>query len=130
MATNHYSAQQPPTFSSEVQRQQQATLVKNFVESILAIDPNANVVVAGDLNDFEFSNPVSILESAGLTSLIETLPANERYTYNFEGNAQTLDHLLVTSSLLDKLDGYDVVHINSEFADEIAIMTLVWLDLI
>ncbi|MDF5711033.1 MAG: CARDB domain-containing protein [Nostoc sp. S4] len=113
-----YGPNQPPTLSSETQRQQQATVVKNFVQSILAIDPNANVAVVGDLNDFEFSNPVSILESAGLTSLIETLPQNERYTYNFEGNAQTLDHVLVSNSLLSKLDGYDVVHINSEFADQ------------
>ncbi|WP_265272132.1 CARDB domain-containing protein [Nostoc sp. KVJ3] len=113
-----FGPNQPPILSSEVQRQQQATLVKNFVQSILAIDPNANVVVAGDLNDFEFSNPVSTLESAGLTSLIETLPANERYTYNFEGNAQTLDHILVSNGLLNKLDGYDVVHINSEFSDQ------------
>ncbi|MEH1816631.1 MAG: choice-of-anchor I family protein [Nostoc sp.] len=113
-----FGPNQPPTLSSETQRQQQATLVKNFVESILAIAPNANVVVAGDLNDFEFSNSVSTLESAGLTSLIETLPQNERYTYNFEGNAQTLDHVLVSNNLLNKLDGYDVVHINSEFADQ------------
>nr|MDZ8062739.1 SdiA-regulated domain-containing protein [Nostoc sp. EkiNYC01] len=113
-----FGVNQPPILSSETQRQQQATLVKNFVQSILAIDPNANVVVAGDLNDFEFSNPLTTLESAGLTSLIETLPANERYTYNFEGNAQTLDHILVSSNLLGKLDGYDVVHINSEFADQ------------
>lgn len=113
-----FGPNQPPTLSSETQRQQQATLVKNFVESILAIAPNANVVVAGDLNDFEFSNPVNTLESAGLTSLIETLPQNERYTYNFEGNAQTLDHVLVSKNLLNKLDGYDVVHINSEFANQ------------
>ncbi|MDZ7963062.1 MAG: choice-of-anchor I family protein [Aulosira sp. DedQUE10] len=113
-----FGPNQPPTLTSETQRNQQATVVKNFVESILAINPNANVVVAGDLNDFEFSNPVSILESAGLTSLIETLPQNERYTYNFEGNAQTLDHILVSTNLQSKLDGYDVVHINSEFADQ------------
>ncbi|MFN6564477.1 MAG: putative Ig domain-containing protein [Nostoc sp. ChiSLP01] len=113
-----YGPNQPPTLTSEVQRQQQATLVKNFAESILAIDPNANVVVAGDLNDFEFSNPVKTVKSAGLNSLIETLPQNERYTYNFEGNAQTLDHVLVSNNLLSKLDGYDVVHINSEFADQ------------
>ncbi|MBD2517069.1 SdiA-regulated domain-containing protein [Nostoc sp. FACHB-973] len=113
-----FGVNQPPTLTSETQRQQQATLVKNFVQSILAIDSKANIVVAGDLNDFEFSNPVTTLESAGLTSLIETLPANERYTYNFEGNAQTLDHILVSSNLLNKLDAYDVVHVNSEFADQ------------
>jgi uncharacterized repeat protein (TIGR01451 family) len=81
-------------------------------------NPNANIVVAGDLNDFEFSNPLTTLESAGLNTLIETLPQNERYTYNFEGNAQTLDHIQVSNNLLSKLDGYDVVHINSEFADQ------------
>ncbi|MEA5621950.1 choice-of-anchor I family protein [Nostoc sp. UHCC 0251] len=113
-----FGPNQPPTLNSETQRQQQATLVKNFVQSILAINPNANVVVAGDLNDFEFSAPVTTLESAGLTSLIETLPQNERYTYNFQGNAQTLDHVLVSNNLLKKLDGYDVVHINSEFAEQ------------
>jgi predicted extracellular nuclease/uncharacterized protein YjiK len=111
---------QPPVLSSEVQRNQQATIVKDFVQSILAVNPNANVVVAGDLNDFEFSNPLNILKSAGLTALIETLPQNERYTYNFEGNAQTLDHLLVSGNLLNQLDGFDVVHINSEFADQVS----------
>ncbi len=111
---------QPPTLSSETQRLQQAAIVRDFVQSVLAVNPNANVVVAGDLNDFEFSNPINLVESAGLTNLIETLPANERYTYNFQGNAQTLDHILVSGNLFKQLDGYDVVHINSEFADQIS----------
>ncbi len=111
-----FGVNQPPALTSEAQRNQQATEVRDFVQSILAINPNANVVVAGDLNDFEFSNPLNILEGAGLTTLIETLPQNERYTYNFEGNAQTLDHILVSNNLLGKLNGFDAVHINSEFA--------------
>jgi uncharacterized repeat protein (TIGR01451 family) len=113
-----FGPSQPPALSSETQRNQQATIVADFAKQILAIDPKANIVVAGDLNDFEFSNPLSILKAAGLTPLTETLPANERYTYNFQGNAQTLDHLLVSNNLLAKLDGIDVVHVNSEFADQ------------
>ncbi|MBD3886307.1 cadherin-like domain-containing protein [Phormidium tenue FACHB-886] len=115
-----FGPNQPPSLSSEAQRNQQATIVRDFVQNILSINPNANVVVAGDLNDFEFSNPLSILESGGLNTLIETLPANERYTYNFQGNAQTLDHILVSNNLLTNLNGYDVVHINSEFTDQIS----------
>lgn len=113
-----FGVNQPPTLTTETQRNQQATVVRDFVQSILAIDPNANVVVAGDLNDFEFSNPVNNLESAGLTTLIETLPQNERYSYVFDGNSQTLDHILVSSNLRTNLDGFDAVHINSEFADQ------------
>jgi uncharacterized protein len=116
-----FGPNQPPVLSSEQQRIQQATQVRDFVRSVLAINPNANVVVAGDLNDFEFSQPLTILEDNGnLNTLIETLPANERYTYNFQGNAQTLDHILTSDNLLSKLDGFDVVHFNSEFADQIS----------
>lgn len=115
-----FGPNQPPTLTSENQRSQQATIVRDYVQSLLTTNPNANVIVAGDLNDFEFSNPLNILKSAGLTALIETLPANERYTYNYEGNAQTLDHILVSGYLLNQLNGFDVVHINSEFADQVS----------
>jgi predicted extracellular nuclease/2',3'-cyclic-nucleotide 2'-phosphodiesterase (5'-nucleotidase family)/Ca2+-binding RTX toxin-like protein len=115
-----FGPNQPATLSSEVQRNQQAAIVKDYVQGLLANNPNANIVVAGDLNDFEFSNPLSTLESGGLNTLIETLPANERYTYNFQGNAQALDQILVSNNLSSKLDGFDVVHINSEFADQVS----------
>lgn len=115
-----FGVNQPPLLASEVQRDQQATIVANFVKDLLATDPQAKIIVAGDLNDFEFSKPLTTLEAAGLHSLIETLPPSERYSYNFEGNAQTLDHLQVSSGLLSVLSGYDVVHINSEFADQVS----------
>ncbi len=115
-----YGPTQPPVLTSDVQRSQQAEVVKDFVQDIFAIDPNANIIVLGDLNDFEFSGPLTVLKSAGLTPLVETLPENERYTYNFQGNAQALDHILVSNNLLNTLDGYDIVHINSEFADQVS----------
>lgn len=112
-----FGPNQPPELASETQRMQQAEIVKAFVENLGA---DAKVIVAGDLNDFEFSNPLTLLEGAGLNTLIETLPANERYTYNYQGNAQTLDHLLASDALLAKLDGFDAVHINSEFAEQVS----------
>lgn len=108
---------QPPVLSSEIQRTQQAAIVAAFVGDILTLDANAEVVVLGDLNDFEFSGPVNALKAAGLHDLIETLPANERYSYVFEGNSQTLDHILTSGSLLP-LATDDVVHVNSEFWDQ------------
>ncbi len=110
---------QPPVRSSEVQRTQQATIVANFVQSLTTIDPKANVVVLGDLNDYEYSPALVILKNAGLTDLIEGLPANERYTYVFEGNSQALDHIMVSANLMTKAAPiYDIVHINAEFAGQ------------
>ncbi|MCP6762338.1 MAG: lamin tail domain-containing protein [Fischerella sp. CENA71] len=110
---------QPPTLSSEAQRTQQAQIVNNFVDSVLAADPNANVVVMGDLNDFQFSNPITTLKGGVLTDLVDTLPVNEQYTYVFDGNSQVLDHILVSNNLVSG-SGFDVVHINSEFADQVS----------
>ena len=107
---------QPPTFSSEVKRIQQAQIVNDFVDSILAANANANIVVLGDLNDFEFSTALTTLKGGVLSALIETLPAEERYTYVFDGNSQAIDHILFSSSLMAQPFVFDVVHVNAEFA--------------
>ncbi|MFC4607608.1 lamin tail domain-containing protein [Streptomyces maoxianensis] len=107
---------QPLTLSSEAQRNQQAAVVRSFVESVLAVDAQARVVVAGDLNDFPYSPPVQTLVGAGLTDLPVTLPEAERYTYVYEGNAQVLDHILLSSSLAGASHSYDIAHVNAEFA--------------
>lgn len=109
---------QPPPLGSEAQRLAQAQVVRTFVEQIRAVDANAAIVVLGDLNDFEFSTPVSLLKAAGLHALVETLPANERYSYVYQGNSQVLDQVMVSDGLVSKLAGFDIVHINAEFADQ------------
>ena len=109
---------QPPNRITEVQRHQQATVVADFVRDALAADRNANVVVMGDLNDFEFSETLEILEDGGLTNLMETLPQWERYSYVFDGNSQALDQILVSRALTSPKPEYDSVHVNAEFHDQ------------
>jgi predicted extracellular nuclease len=109
---------QPPAQVTVAQRTQQAQVVHDFVASIEAADPDAGVVVLGDLNDFEFSQALGTLKAGVLHDLIETLPQAERYTYDFEGNSQTLDHILLSHALFERPFTYDAVHVNSEFADQ------------
>jgi predicted extracellular nuclease len=110
---------QPPMRISEVQRHAQAAVVNGFVDSVLAADPSANVIVLGDINDFEFSQTVAILSGGVLTSLMATLPQAERYSYVFEGNSQVLDQILVSKPMLAAFSiEYDPVHVNAEFADQ------------
>src|SRR2546423_10048863 len=49
---------------------------------------------------------------------METLPQDERYSYEFEGNAQVLDHILVGGGLLSQPLVFDPVHVNAEFWDQ------------
>ncbi|MGF1238344.1 endonuclease/exonuclease/phosphatase family protein [Streptomyces sp. 2-6] len=112
---------QPPTRSSETQRHLQATEVNAFVKDILKVQKNADVIALGDMNDFEFSDTAKILEGRGeLWSAIKSLPKNERYTYDYQGNEQVLDQILVSPSIRRGDFAYDSVHINSEFHDQIS----------
>ena len=73
------------------------------------------------MNDFQFAASLAPLVAAGPINLTDTLPANERYTYAFEGNLQTLDHMWVSSNLLANGGAvYDVVHANAEFIDQVS----------
>ncbi|MEU1413090.1 endonuclease/exonuclease/phosphatase family protein [Streptomyces sp. NPDC005731] len=113
---------QPPARSSETQRHLQAAEVNAFVKDILAKQGNSDVVTLGDMNDFEFSDTTKILEGRGeLWSAIKSLPGSERYTYDYQGNSQVLDQILVSPSIRRGCDfEYDSVHINSEFHDQIS----------
>jgi predicted extracellular nuclease len=111
---------QPPDQRTVPQRVAQAEILDDFVDEILAIDPNAYVIVLGDLNDFYFSDALGVLKGGVLTNLMETIPAEERYTFVFDGNAQTLDHILVSPRIAARSPVFDIVHVNAEFADQFA----------
>jgi uncharacterized protein len=129
VVANHFSSKtaddplfgrvQPPVRASELARHGQAQAVNAFVDELVAADPGANMIVLGDINDFEFSQTVELLEGGVLTTLMDTLAKAERYSYVFEGNSQVLDQILVSNPLLRSFAvDYDPVHVNAEFADQ------------
>ncbi|WP_078588641.1 MULTISPECIES: endonuclease/exonuclease/phosphatase family protein [Streptomyces] len=108
---------QAPTRSSEVQRTKQATVEQAFVAKLLAADKEAKVVSLGDFNDYQFSPALAALTKDGvLRDLVNELPETEQYSYVYQGNSQVLDHILVSPEV--GYAKYDVVHINSEFAQQ------------
>ena len=118
-----YGRYQPPANGSVDAREAQAQVVNDFVDEVLAVDPQAKVVVLGDLNEFSSEAPLDIVKGdpAVLVDLAdELLPAEERYSYNYEGNSESLDHLLATPALFAADAEVDVVHINAEFADQLS----------
>ena len=147
IVNNHFSSKggsgalmgtQPPFNSDEDARAAQAQTVNTYVDSLLAADPDARVVVAGDLNEFEFEEPMAVLQgtatyqdgadddtvpeytaggTAILDAMVEMLPVNQRYDYVFDGNSQSLDHMYVTDAARAGAQ-YDIVHINAEFANQ------------
>jgi 5'-nucleotidase/UDP-sugar diphosphatase len=120
-----FGRNQPPNQRSLDARNGQAMVVYDFVADILAADSNANVVVLGDFNDFEFSTTMQIIETgtadssgtALLDNLLESeLSVSERYTYIFNGRSQSLDNICVGTNVV--VDAFQVIHCAADFLSD------------
>ena len=122
-----------------VKRASQAVFLADLVEQFQQANPQERIVLLGDFNAFEFNDGyvdvmgiitgqeaandavVEYAESpigATLTNLTTLQPASGRYSFSFEGNAQTLDHIVVNQPLLAEFPGLRTEHarLNADFA--------------
>ena len=110
---------QPPRFGSEDQRAHQALVLRRLTDEILDQDWEAKIVVLGDMNEHDFRTPMRILAGTRLRDLVDLLPIEDRYTFNYLGNSQTLDHIFVSPELMNRAQAkIDVVHINADFPEK------------
>jgi hypothetical protein len=116
LTSNHFSS--GPDARVE-QRSEQAAYNAAIATALLDADPGARVVVGGDLNVFPRpddpfspghplhpSDQLAALYDAGLDNLYEHLVAeapSAAYSYGFQGQAQTLDHLFTGARLTGEL---------------------------
>ncbi|MEP6812171.1 MAG: lamin tail domain-containing protein [Actinomycetota bacterium] len=125
IAANHFSSG-PDT--RVLQRTEQARYNAAVVKAIQGQEPNAKVMVAGDLNDFPrpddpflpgpSSDQFASLYEAGPHNLYDTVIAENpaaAYSYVFDGRAQDLDHQFVTDSFFADLNAANETHINSDW---------------
>ena len=110
-------------------RRAQAEYLANLIQSRQAADPTERIVSVGDYNAFQFNDgyvdsigtikgtptPANqvVLASADLVNpdlmdLVDGVPASERYSFSFDGNAQELDHVLVTTGPQNRLTAIDL----------------------
>ncbi|GAB7049858.1 lamin tail domain-containing protein [Catenuloplanes indicus] len=128
---NHYSSGPD---SRVGQRREQAGYGAAIVDAIEAADATAKVVYGGDLNVFPrpddpiatAANPATSdqlgpLYDAGLHNLYDDLLADapsSAYSYSYEGQTQTLDHLFVNDALYADLIEMRAAHINADWSAE------------
>jgi competence ComEA-like helix-hairpin-helix protein len=113
------------------QRRAQAGFLVRLASAIQATDKNARIVIAGDLNvyprpDDPFtpatrsapSDQLGALYDAGFFNLFDVLvrevPA-AAYSYLYQGQAQTLDHIFLSRSQRADLQQVRVAHINADW---------------
>ena len=88
----------------------------------LTTDPTGSgdpdILIIGDLNAYAREDPITALETAGYTDLVEAFVGSDAYSFVFGGQLGYLDHALASPSLLGQVTGAAEWHIN---ADEVAV---------
>ncbi|KAI0643156.1 DNase I-like protein [Trametes meyenii] len=103
----------PPVNGGVEQRISQIQTVATFLKALFALDPDANVLVGGDCNEYvqtrsvfaPFADLLTELDVAARTRLVE------RYTYLFDQNSEQLDHLFVSPAIVAR-HGISVEHVH------------------
>ncbi len=121
---------EPPIRYTEVQRKAQAKVIRGYLNELFAKDPNAYVVVTGDLADYDFAEPgegpdypLGTLEGkqgeVKMTNLLNRVPEAQRFDYLFQGGGVAVSHTLVSPALLKAFAGADVLHFNTAFPESL-----------
>lgn len=112
---NHFLSMSGGELATEPRRVAQAAWNATLVHGVLAADPDAYVVVLGDLNSFYDSPPLDVLREAGLSHVYDAVGPDLPYTYIYQGESETLDHILVSPSLYTQLSRVEALHVNADF---------------
>lgn len=119
-------------------RQKQAEELANLIQDRQAAHPDEAIISVGDYNAFQFND--GLVDSIGtikgtpapadqvtlaspdlvdpdLEDLVELAPPDQRYSFVFDGNAQELDHILVTGNLLPRFDSIEYGRSNADFPE-------------
>src|SRR5262249_43451221 len=115
----------------------QAEFLANLIQAIQVNDPSQKVISIGDYNSFQFSDGYvdrmgtikgapapadtvilggSDLVNPDLINLIDTVRADP-YSYVFDGNAQAIDHILMTQNLLPQFVRLEFARNDADFPE-------------
>ncbi len=115
LLNNHFLSMSGGEKATEPRRIAQAAWNAEQVSKILQQNPDAFVIVMGDLNSYYDSPPIDTLRSAGMIHVFDQLSPEERYTYIYQGVAQVLDHILVNEIYESSISSVDILHVNADF---------------
>jgi hypothetical protein len=119
---NHFKSKRGGEAETAPWRLALANNVAELVSEISAINPDANVIVLGDFNDYEQAPPLlALAENGNLENVLLRLPDETRYSYVFGGVSQLIDGIFVTPGVQDKVASVQILHVNADYPDALAV---------
>ena len=80
------------------------------------VEADGGSLIIGDLNAYDHEDPITTLEDAGWTDLLERFQGEDAYTYVFDGQLGYLDYGMADAELLPYVMGAAAWHANADEA--------------
>lgn len=90
-------------------RKLQSSALLSFISNLQTSSGDEDVITIGDYNAYGEEDPMDILIAGGLKNVL-----TDTYSYVFNGQSGSLDHALVTNTLISNVTGAEKWHINSD----------------
>ena len=116
---NHWPSRFGGAMATIQKRKYVASVVRNLSDSLLKVNPNANILIMGDLNDSPYDESVSKVLQARMDSL--NLAPGDLYdmlagagiswkkgTIKFREEWETIDHMIISRPLLSKTNPHSL----------------------
>ncbi len=111
---NHFKSKRGGEEQTTPRRIMQAMHLNELTLELTTANPEARVIVLGDFNDYDQSPPLARLGEQ-LTSIMDRIPEEERYSYIYSGAGQLLDNVFVSAPMLEYVDAVMIQHVNADY---------------
>jgi predicted extracellular nuclease len=112
---NHWPSRRGGLESSEKYRLKAAGLAREYIDKVLTDNPDANIIFMGDLNDEPDNNSAKMIQEK-LRPQITRSSGKFGGTYNYRGDWNLLDHMMVSKGLENE-SGLDIVPKSGKISD-------------
>src|SRR6185503_19596514 len=121
------------------ERKAQGEFLANLLQSLQTDNPGTPVLSIGDYNAYQFNDgftdPIATVKGTptadeemvvdaspdlvnpNFTNLTDTLPADQRYSFIFEGTPQAIDHFIINTAANSILQRYHIARNNADFPE-------------
>ncbi len=116
----------------------QAEFLAKLMQERQTANPKERIILLGDFNFFQFNDgildiigtikgkpagktevisPSEDLVNPDLIDLVDVIAAGQRYSYVYDGNAQVLDHIIISETLRKHTTGFGYARINADYPE-------------